>query len=78
MDSGRVTSFSSLPPERQAQMLADSSLGACRRNREGCIELGPWRPFYQGYVCDACLHADQDDLHAHGRGELGRWPFRKE
>ena len=29
-------------------MLADPFLGACRRMREGCGELGPWMPFYQG------------------------------
>lgn len=45
-------------------MIADPSLGACRRNREGCIELGLWRPFYAGHVCEACLRADQADIRA--------------
>lgn len=45
-------------------MIADPSLGACRRMREGCGELGPWRPFYQGYVCEECLRADQEDVRA--------------
>jgi hypothetical protein len=53
-------------------MIADPNLGACARMREGCIELGPWRPFYQRYVCDACLSADQADVRA------GRWPFAKD
>jgi len=73
-----VSAFSSLPPGQQARMLADPSLGACKRNRPGCTELGPWYPFYQGYVCDACLETDRADLLAHGRGEPGRWPFSKE
>ena len=62
-------------------MLADPSLGACRRMRPGCTELGPWRPFYRGYVCGTCLSADQADVRAHrsppgdcGHGTL----FRKE
>ena len=67
-----VSAFSSLPPGRQAEMIADPSLGSCPRNREGCIDLGPWRPFYQGYVCEPCLKADQEDVRA------GRWPFRSE
>lgn len=50
------------PPACTPQMIADPSLGACKRMREGCIELGPWRPFYQGYVCDACLRADRAQL----------------
>lgn len=45
-----------------AEMIADPSLGACRRMRDGCIELGPYRPFYRGYVCDACLEADRAQL----------------
>lgn len=44
------------------EMLADSSLGACKRMREGCGELGSWRPFYQGYVCEECITADQADV----------------
>jgi len=43
-------------------MIADPTLGACMRMRDGCIELGPWRSFYQGYVCEACLRADQAQL----------------
>lgn len=44
------------------EMIADPSLGACKRMRDGCGELGPWRPFYQGYVCDPCLNADRAQL----------------
>ena len=44
------------------EMIADPTLGACMRMRDGCIELGPWRSFYQGYVCEACLRADQAQL----------------
>ena len=39
--------------------------------REGCGELGPYKPFYQSYICAECLKADRDDLH---RNE---WPFSK-
>jgi len=53
------------------EMLADPALGACCRMREGCGELGPYRPFYQSYVCAECLQADVDDL---ARNE---WPFTK-
>ena len=49
------------------EMLADPSLGACARMRKGCGELGPWRPFYQRYVCEECVTADQADV---GRGSL--------
>lgn len=54
------------------EMIANPNLGACSRMREGCIELGPWRPFYQRYVCHACLRADQADVRD------GRWPFGKD
>jgi hypothetical protein len=53
-----------------AEMLADPTLGACSRMREGCGELGRWRPFYQGYVCEECLGADQADV------QQGTWPFK--
>ena len=53
------------------EMLADPALGACCRMREGCGELGPYKPLYQSYVCAECLKADQDDLHRH------EWPFSK-
>lgn len=54
-------------------MLADPTLGACRRMREGCGELGPYRPFYQGYVCAECLDADGKDIKAHRNppGDMG-------
>ena len=52
------------------EMIADPSLGACLAMREGCIELGPWRPFYQGYVCDPCLAADEADVLG---GHLPAW-----
>jgi hypothetical protein len=56
-------------------MLADPSLGACRAFRPGvCGELGPWRPFYQGYVCDPCLRADEADILAH---RLPEWWARE-
>jgi hypothetical protein len=48
--------------EAWLEMLGNTSLGACKRMREGCIELGPWLPFYGGYVCGACLRADQAQL----------------
>jgi hypothetical protein len=47
------------------EMLADWSLGACSRVRDDCGELGPFRPFYQAYVCDSCLRKDQSDIQAH-------------
>ena len=49
-----------MPPE----MLADPSLGACCRMREGCGELGPYKPLYQSYVCAECLKADQGTFRA--------------
>lgn len=49
-------------PKPTPAMIADPSLGSCRRAREDCGELGPWRPFYQGYVCAECLHSDQEDV----------------
>lgn len=58
-----------LPDHATPEMVANPSLGACKRMREGCIELGPWFPFYKGYVCGACMRADQRDL------ENGKWPF---
>lgn len=53
--------------------IADPRLGACRRMRPGCAELGPWRPFYEGYVCGNCLSADQADVKAHRNppGDMG-------
>ena len=60
------------PEEAWLEMLGDPSLGACKRMREGCIELGPWKPFYSGYVCGACVQADQEDI------GNGRWPFKEE
>lgn len=51
-----------IPGHCTPEMIADPSLGACKRMREGCIELGPWLPFYQGYVCGACFRADQAQL----------------
>ena len=55
------------------EMIADPALGACRRMREGCGELGPWMPFYQGYVCAECLAADSADVLAHRNppGDMG-------
>lgn len=58
-----------IPDHCTPEMIADPSLGACKRMREGCIELGPWMPFYRGFVCGACLRADQADIRE------GRWPF---
>lgn len=53
-------------------MIADPSLGACKRMRPGCAELGPWLPAYQGYVCGACLAADRACVQA---GHLpADWP----
>ena len=58
------------------EMLADPALGACRRMRQGCGELGPYMPFYQGYVCKECLAADSDDVKNHrnppGDGGYGK------
>lgn len=56
-----------------AAELADPSLGACRRMRPGCRELGPYKPFCQGYVCDFCLHLDSEDVKAHRNppGDMG-------
>lgn len=45
--------------------MADPGMGACRRMREGCWELGAWWPFYQGYVCGACMSKDRADISAH-------------
>ena len=63
-----------------AEMLADPTLGACRRMREGCGELGPYRPFYQGYVCEGCLRRDSDDVKAHRNppGDMGQGKLFKE
>jgi hypothetical protein len=47
------------------EMIADPSLGACQRVREGCGELGPYKPFYTGYVCAECLEKDSADIMAH-------------
>jgi hypothetical protein len=58
-------------PPPTPEMLADPTLGACCRMREGCGELGPYKPFYQSYICAECLKADQDDL------DRGEWPFTK-
>ena len=68
-----------------AVMIADPGMGACRRMREGCWELGAWLPFYRGYVCGACVEADQADVgngvnppgdggigHLFGRGDPSR------
>lgn len=55
-------------------MIGNPGLGSCWRDRPdvACQELGDWRPFYQHYVCDACLRADAEDVAA-GRG----MPWRK-
>jgi len=61
-----------IPEACTTEIIADPSLGCCSRMRDGCIELGPWLPFYQGYVCGRCLRADQADVRA------GHWPFGKD
>jgi hypothetical protein len=61
--------FGEIPERCTPEMIADIELGACERNRPGCIELGAWKPFYKAYVCRACIHSDRADLDA------GRWPF---
>ena len=58
-DADEAFSATCPPLECTPEMIADPTLGACKRMREGCIELGPWLPYYQGYVCGACLRADQ-------------------
>lgn len=40
------------------------SESACSRNRDGCDEQGPWRPFYQAFVCESCLRLDAADVQA--------------
>lgn len=52
------------------EMLADERLGSCRAGRPGCIELGEYLPFYQGYVCARCVEADRKDVLA---GHLPAW-----
>lgn len=66
---GNCRSFIPWRTECTPEMIADPAMGACKRMREGCIELGLWRPFYKGYVCDACMRADDADVSA------GYWPF---
>jgi hypothetical protein len=60
-----------LDQAEMAARIADPSFGACRRMRPVvCGELGPWKPFYQGYVCDECITADRADVAA-GRNPVG-------
>lgn len=54
------------------EMIADPDLGSCHAGRDGCEELGPWRPFYQTYVCEVCLQLDQQDILNSVRPEW--WP----
>jgi hypothetical protein len=42
----------------------------CKRARPGCQGRGEYLPFYDGYVCQACVTADQRDVE---RGEVP-WP----
>lgn len=59
-------------PHATPEMIADPSLGACARMRDGCGELGPYRPFYKRYVCDECVQADAADL-----VDTGRFPWKE-
>ena len=43
----------------------DPAWGVCAR----CMELGPWMPFYQHYMCPSCVRDDQEKLAA------GLWPW---
>lgn len=63
----------SVSEAEMARRIADPSLGCCKRMRQGCGELGPWRPFYQGYVCEECLSADEADVRGHVNppGDMG-------
>lgn len=54
----------------RALLLLDGDAGACRAMLPGCLELGYWKPFYQGYVCRKCIDRDSQCVQ---RGHLPPW-----
>ncbi len=52
-------------------LVDQGDLRLCVRKRPGCLEFGPYMPFYQHHVCASCLEADSRDV---GDGRMGEIP----